>query len=42
MRSKICGTINNAIVDTTTPPNERYPGKIVTAGFFGEHWQLME
>ena len=31
-----------AIVDTTTPPNERYPGKIVTAGFFGEQWQLVE
>src|SRR5262249_599725 len=24
-----------AIVDTTTPPNERYPGKIADAGFFG-------
>jgi hypothetical protein len=31
-----------AIVDTTTPPNERYPGKIVTAGFFGEQWELVE
>ena len=31
-----------AIVDTTTPPNERYPGKIVTAGFFGEKWELVE
>lgn len=29
-----------AIVDTTTPPNSRYPGKIVTAGFFDEKWQL--
>jgi hypothetical protein len=28
-----------AIVDTTTPPNERYPGKIVLAGFFNEDWQ---
>jgi hypothetical protein len=28
-----------AIVDTTTPPNERYPGKIVTAGFFDEKWK---
>jgi len=31
-----------AIVDTTTPPNERYPGKIVNAGFFGEKWELVE
>ena len=23
-----------------TPPNERYPGKIVTAGFFKEDWAL--
>jgi dienelactone hydrolase len=29
-----------AIVDTTTPPNERWPGKIVEAGFFDEKWQL--
>lgn len=31
-----------AIVDTTTPPNSRYPGKIVTAGFFGERWELLD
>jgi len=29
-----------AIVDTTTPPNDRWPGKIVTAGFFNEDWGL--
>lgn len=29
-----------AIVDTTTPPNSRYPGKIATADFFGEAWEL--
>ena len=29
-----------AIVDVTTPPSARYPGKIVTAGFFDEKWQL--
>src|SRR5262249_30718490 len=29
-----------AIVDTTTPPNSRYPGKIVDASFFDERWQL--
>lgn len=29
-----------AIVDTTVPPNSRYPGKIVTADFFGERWEL--
>jgi hypothetical protein len=27
-----------AIVDTTTPPDSRYPGKIVLAGFFDEMW----
>ncbi len=29
-----------AIVDTTTPPGPRYPGKIATAGFFDEDWRL--
>jgi hypothetical protein len=29
-----------AIVDTTVPPDERFPGKIVGAGFFGESWEL--
>lgn len=30
-----------AVVDVTTPPNARYPGKIVRAGFFGEKWELL-
>jgi hypothetical protein len=29
-----------AVVDTTVPPDGRFPGKIVNAGFFGENWQL--
>lgn len=29
-----------AIVDTTTPPNSRWPGKIANAGFFNERWEL--
>jgi dienelactone hydrolase len=29
-----------AIVDTATPPGPRYPGKIITAGFFNEDWGL--
>ena len=29
-----------AVVDTATPPNDRYPGKIVAAGFFNESWGL--
>lgn len=29
-----------AIVDLRTPPNSRYPGKIVGADFFGEQWEL--
>lgn len=30
-----------AVIDVTTPPNARYPGKIVRAGFFGEKWELL-
>ncbi len=29
-----------AVVDITTPPNSRWPGKIVAAGFFDEQWRL--
>ena len=29
-----------AVVDLTTPPDARWPGKIAAAGFFGESWQL--
>ncbi|MCA9216352.1 MAG: hypothetical protein KDB27_24960, partial [Planctomycetales bacterium] len=29
-----------AIVDLRTPPNSRWPGKIVDAGFFDEQWKL--
>jgi predicted esterase len=29
-----------AVVDTTVPPDFRYPGKIVLAGFFKEDWRL--
>jgi dienelactone hydrolase len=29
-----------AVVDTTVPPDERYAGKIVAAGFFDEEWKL--
>jgi hypothetical protein len=31
-----------AVVDITTPPNSRYPGKIVRAGFFGEKWEMQK
>ena len=30
-----------AVVDVTTPPNSRWPGKVVRAGFFGEKWELL-
>ena len=30
-----------AVVDTRTPPDSRWPGKIVAAGFFGEKWELL-
>jgi hypothetical protein len=29
-----------AVVDITTPPDGRFPGKIVDAGFFDEHWEF--
>ena len=29
-----------AVVDVQTPASSRFPGKIVTAGFFDEHWQV--
>lgn len=28
-----------AVVDITTPATSRWPGKIIEAGFFNEHWQ---
>lgn len=31
-----------AIVDTSTPPGSRWPGRIAAAGFFGERWELLE
>lgn len=30
-----------AVIDITTPPNSRYPGKVIRAGFFGEKWELL-
>jgi hypothetical protein len=30
-----------AVIDITTPPNSRYPGKVVRGGFFGEKWELL-
>ena len=30
-----------AVIDTTTPPDDRHSGKVAAAGFFGEHWELM-
>ena len=29
-----------AVIDLTTPPNSRWPGKIAAADFFGEKWEL--
>ncbi len=31
-----------AVVDTTTPPGSRYPGKLVLGGFFGERWEVLD
>ena len=30
-----------AVVDVTIPPDDKAPGKIVNAGFFGEKWELL-
>jgi poly(3-hydroxybutyrate) depolymerase len=30
-----------AVVDISTPPDARWPGKIALAGFFGEAWELL-
>ena len=29
-----------AVIDLTTPPDARWPGKIAAADFFGEKWEL--
>jgi hypothetical protein len=29
-----------AVIDTATPPDAHYPGKIVQAGFFNEDWKM--
>jgi len=29
-----------AVVNTTTPPDDRWPGKVAAAGFFDERWEL--
>jgi dienelactone hydrolase len=31
-----------AVVDTTTPPDGRFPGKLVLGGFFGERWEVLD
>jgi hypothetical protein len=31
-----------AILDVSTPPDSRHPARIVSAGFFGEKWELLE
>lgn len=31
-----------AVVDITTAPDSRWPGKIADAGFFGERWEVLE
>jgi hypothetical protein len=31
-----------AIIDLDTPPGPRWPGKIVLAGFFDEHWAIQK
>ncbi len=31
-----------AVIDLSIPPNSRYPGKVVDAGFFGERWELKQ
>ena len=31
-----------AVIDTSTPPSSREPGKVMDAGFFGEKWELLD
>jgi hypothetical protein len=31
-----------AVLDLSVPPNSRYAGKVVTAGFFNEQWAFKE
>ena len=31
-----------AVIDLDTPPSPRYPGRIASAGFFGEEWEFVE
>jgi dienelactone hydrolase len=31
-----------AVIDVTVPPSSRWPGKVVTAGFFDEDWKVQE
>ena len=31
-----------AVIDTSVPPSSHDPGKVVDAGFFGEHWELLK
>jgi hypothetical protein len=31
-----------AVVDITTPPNSRWPGRVADAGFFDEQWRLTD
>jgi hypothetical protein len=30
-----------AVIDVSTPPDARWPGKVALAGFFGEKWELL-
>ena len=30
-----------AVIDTSTPADAHYPGKVVMANFFDEHWQVL-
>jgi hypothetical protein len=29
-----------AVIDLTTPPGPRAPGRVAAAGFFGERWEM--
>jgi dienelactone hydrolase len=29
-----------AVIDLSTPPDSRFPGRVASAGFFGERWEL--
>ena len=46
MIARLTGTFEDfgpdwAVIDITTPADDRQPGKVTAAGFFGEKWEIL-